>query len=559
MRFYEMAVAVDQHHGFKPFSRSQRCRLQSYTHLDHKFLQLSQTSLAQSLNQAIFEGYHHIHRSLSTPCLSLTTTLEEDYLVDTNPRIEIVGGHDDPRARALVVEVAIALASGVHPMPVSTGLGGAYFLRGRNGSNNIAVAKPVDEEPLAFNNPKGFGGGRMLGQPGLKRSVRIGETGVRELAAYLLDHGGFAGVPPTALVKISNVAFHVNNYEDHMADYKIASLQRFVHHKYDAGELGSSSFSVASVHRIGIFDVRLLNLDRHAGNILVKKYDNNYSELVPIDHGLCLPEWLDDPYFEWLHWPQALVPFSEYEIEYICNLDPFKDADLLRTELPSIRESSIRVFVVCTVFLKRAAAAGLCLADIGKMMTREFRCGEENFLSVIEILCAQAKGRLPDICLDDQREETRKENEIFEFDNDGEDSSTTFSEVLDDLPRLLKSHFVVAKPPVKISRFSSTGSMAAGLPDAALPPLYEENDSTFHDNYNISGSDDKHKVGGFMKSVSFSVPDNHNSETGGVSFEDMSEDEWELFLEIFEELLPDVFEGKKCTRLRQRLGTSCKF
>lgn len=539
-----MAVAVDQHHGFKPFNRSQRCRLQSYTHIDHNFLQLSQTNLAHSLNQAIFEGYH-IHRSLSTPCLSITTAPEEDYLAaDTNPRIEIVGGHDDPRARALVVEVAVALASGIHPTPVSTGLGGTYFLQNRNG-DNIAVAKPVDEEPLAFNNPKGFAG-RMLGQPGLKRSVRIGETGVRELAAYLLDHGGFAGVPPTALVKISNVDFHVNNGDDaRLADYKIASLQRFVHHKYDAGELGSSSFSVASVHRIGIFDVRLLNLDRHAGNILVKKNDNS-AELVPIDHGLCLPEWLDDPYFEWLHWPQALVPFSEHEMDYISNLDVFKDADLIRTEIPSIRESSIRVFVLCTIFLKRAAAAGLCLADIAEMMTREFRCDEEN-LSALEILCAQAKASLPGdgdhiICCDDWREETRKEGEMFQFDDNEGEEDTSFTEV----PQLLKNHFV--------------------LPDAAaaLPPLYEENDP-FHDNYDDikanenGGGDESYKVGGgFMKSVSFSVP-NHNNESGGISFEELSEDEWELFLEVFEELLPDVFEAKKCTSMRQRLGTSCEF
>ena len=28
-------------------------------------------------------------------------------------------------------------------------------------------------------------------------------------------------------------------------------------------------------------------------------------ELCPIDHGFCLPEGLEPPYFEWLHWPQA--------------------------------------------------------------------------------------------------------------------------------------------------------------------------------------------------------------------------------------------------------------
>ncbi|KAG2258312.1 hypothetical protein Bca52824_077606 [Brassica carinata] len=128
--------------------------------------------------------------------------------------------------------------------------------------HSIAVAKPVDEEPLAFNNPKGSGGG-------LKRSIRVGESGIREVAAYLLDHQGFSSVPPTALVRISHVPFHSNDDGE-----AVASLQRYVGHDFDAGELGPGSFTVGSVHRIGILDVRVLNLDRHAGNMLVKKIHN---------------------------------------------------------------------------------------------------------------------------------------------------------------------------------------------------------------------------------------------------------------------------------------------
>ena len=30
--------------------------------------------------------------------------------------------------------------------------------------------------------------------------------------------------------------------------------------------------------------------------------------LSPIDHGFCLPEALEPPYFEWLHWPQVGTP-----------------------------------------------------------------------------------------------------------------------------------------------------------------------------------------------------------------------------------------------------------
>ena len=31
------------------------------------------------------------------------------------------------------------------------------------------------------------------------------------------------------------------------------------------------------------------------------------AELRPIDHGFCLPEALEPPYFEWLHWPQVAL------------------------------------------------------------------------------------------------------------------------------------------------------------------------------------------------------------------------------------------------------------
>ena len=457
-----MAVAIDQHHGFKPFSRSQRCKLQSFGHLDHSILELSQTTTStlshhsfEQQQQQAFEA-DNIHRSFSTPCLPLTTLSGEDP-PSSHPRIEIVRGSGPP-VHALVVEVAIAMASGVHPMPLPSGLGGAYVFCNQSG-NNIAVAKPVDEEPLALNNPKGLGG-QMLGQPGLKSSIRIGETGTRELAAYLLDHGGFAGVPPTALVKFSHASFFVNdaaNVPPHMP--KLASLQRFIGHGFDAGELGPSFFSVASVHQIGILDIRLLNLDRHAGNMLVMKHDHKngfvpgvVADLVPIDHGFCLPEWLDDPYFEWLHWPQASIPFSESELEYISKLDPFKDAEILRTELPSLRESSIRVLLVCTIFLKHAAAAGLCLADIGQLMTREF-CGGEEAPSELENICSQVKASVPHVS------------------NNGNSNNSK-----------------------------------------------EENN-------NEEGT---------------------NCEVSGISFGDLSQGEWELFLENFNEILPGMFEDKKC-------------
>lgn len=200
-----------------------------------------------------------------------------------------------------------------------------------------------------------------------------------------------------------------------------------MYHDCDTSEMGASRFAVRDVHRIGILDIRIWNTDRHAGNILVRRsresalnlsglarLDSAQMELVPIDHGFCLPEALEPPYFEWLHWPQvcspqlllvnhwrchvmaraespvaacmessplymdsinireiccsedwsdmytqAMIPFSEDELDYIARLDAAADKELLRQELPSLREESLRTLEVATTLLQRCAAAGV--------------------------------------------------------------------------------------------------------------------------------------------------------------------------------------------------------
>ncbi|KAK1397412.1 1-phosphatidylinositol 4-kinase [Heracleum sosnowskyi] len=545
MKIYKMAVAINQqHHELKSFVRPPKCRLQSYSNFDQLMLDFAQSNLSHSFKHA-FE-LNNLHRSSSTPCLSRA---QEDS--DANPRVEIVGGHGAPKVRAFVVEVAIAMASGFNIEPVSSGLGGAYFVHARNGVT-IAVVKPIDEEPLAFNNPKGFAG-RMLGQPGMKPSIRVGETGIRELAAYLLDHDGFAGVPPTALVKISHVKFHVNNSESAVAapsspPCKIASLQRFVAHDSDAGDLGPSGFSVSSVHRIGILDVRILNLDRHSGNLLVRHGQEGYAvgaaELIPIDHGLCLPEALDDPYFEWLHWPQASIPFSESEVEYISNLDPLKDAEILRTRIPSIRESSLRVLVICTMFLKCATSAGFCLAEIGEMMTRELRGGKDS-MSVLENLCLTAKA-----CSGKGSDDLDYGKKDVDSECDDDPNQVSY------IPQLLETTTRIGKPP-KIPRYSSE-RLISKFHNLMLPVQEKEGQGKRAQAYNncLSSTTD---AGGILKSMSFSV-ENQKHEIEGLSFAEMKKKEWESFLDRFEEHVPDTFENRKNRGMsRQRLGSSCEF
>ncbi|XP_051138884.1 phosphatidylinositol 4-kinase gamma 1-like [Andrographis paniculata] len=546
-----MAVAVDQCHGFKPFARPPRYKLQSFSQVDYQALDFGPIGIAESLEHA-FE-FSNVHKSFSTPCLlSYSSHQLKD---DAHPRIEIISGRNEPRIRALAAEVAMALASRVNPEPISKGLGGAYLFRACNG-DTIAVAKPTDEEPLAFNNPKGLVG-RKLGQPGMKCSIKIGETGARESAAYFLDHDGFSGVPPTGLVTFSHVKFNSNGAgldSTPAAHLKIASLQRFVDHDSDAGDLGPSSFSVASVHRIGVLDIRLMNLDRHAGNILVKLRNDGYArgtaELVPIDHGFCLPEYLDDPYFEWLHWPQASIPFSETDANYISSLDPYNDAEILRTKLPSLRESSIRVLVVCTIFLKRATAYGLCLADIGMMMTRELHGGNES-LSVLENICVKAKASM----IIDKK--------MFEF---AGECNVDVDPLFDSIPGGFHDSPTKGKPS-KIPRISPAAATDESGSGKRNGELYHFDDHAFNkllDSRDSGGKDYANpKAGSLAKSQSFAAP-NHNREGQciTISFGEMNDGEWRLFLEYFETLLPGAFEEKKFTGLSMKQHasrSSCVF
>ncbi|KAG8052685.1 hypothetical protein GUJ93_ZPchr0001g29994 [Zizania palustris] len=476
-----MAIAVNHCRDLRPpgIVRGRHCRLRSVAQLDRPLF-----------DQGHQERNGHTglspRRSLSSPCFSTVVPPAADHAVSEPastehkkmPRVEIVAGRHARGVHELIAEAASAIATGTRLVPTQSGLGGALLLEDGRSGEHVAVIKPLDDAAA----PSSHGG-------------YASKAVLREVAAFLLDHDGFARVEPTALIKISRPAMPTTT----------ASIQRFAAHEYDAGELGPSRFSMASVHRVGILDVRLLNIDRHAGNILVKKSpDSECSgaggstptplDLVPIDHGLCLPEQLEDPYFEWLHWPQSSLPFSATELEYIASLDPFKDAEMLRAELPSLTEAAIRILTLCTIFLQRAAAAGLCLADIGDMMTREFSALEEG-RSALESLCKNAHDSTPtDSTPRNQPHYSDDEGTQFGMDN---------------------------------------------MPPAALPHLL------------LGGS-------GIAKTMSFSAAEQAR---GGarkrMSFKDLSGEQWSSFLERFEKLLPAALEAKKRAGLKlSRLGTS---
>jgi hypothetical protein len=122
--------------------------------------------------------------------------------------------------------------------------------------------------------------------------------------------------------------------------------------------------------------MRLFNLDRNACNILVQEHlDEATGEvarrLVPIDHGLTMPDSLEIMSYDlaWLQFDQAYEPFSEKSLDYIKRLKIDEDIAFLEKNF-KIRPECLRNMKISTLLLKEGARSGLTLADIGQVLCR---------------------------------------------------------------------------------------------------------------------------------------------------------------------------------------------
>jgi len=255
------------------------------------------------------------------------------------------------------------------------GVNGTYFLKDKSGSN-LAVFKPQDEEASSENNPKK---NTPDFKSALPNGILAGEAAAREVAAHLLDRENLYGVPKTQLVKITH---EFNGTE---LRSKIGSLQEFIENDGSSDDFGYRSFPVSEVHKIGILDIQILNVDRHAGNVLVRKRANSVT-LTPIDQGFSLPDNLECPWFEWMNWPQSKIPFDDDLKSYITRIDIEKDAQMLQKEL-GIRPECLRTMKITTTLLKRAIELDMTLYDIGSLVCRS----SPDMPSVLETIYAKAK------------------------------------------------------------------------------------------------------------------------------------------------------------------------
>ncbi|XP_057728441.1 phosphatidylinositol 4-kinase gamma 4-like [Arachis stenosperma] len=315
-----------------------------------------------------------------------TNDLLEPIIV--NPKVEL-----DSEVWNMINSTYDGLDHGNSPIRSAEGTGGAYFMLDSTGHKYVSVFKPIDEEPMAENNPRGLP--LSLDGEGLKKGTRVGQGAFREVAAYILDHPitghrslfgdakGFAGVPPTALVKCLHEGFN------HPGDVttKIGSLQMFIENNGSCEDMGPGAFPVKEVHKISVLDMRLANVDRHAGNILIgKDAENGQAVLIPIDHGYCLPTSFEDCTFEWLYWPQARQPYSPEVIDYINSLDAEEDIALLKFHGWDLPVECARVLRISTMLLKKGVERGMTPFAIGNLMCRE----SLNKESVIEGIVQEA-------------------------------------------------------------------------------------------------------------------------------------------------------------------------
>jgi len=277
------------------------------------------------------------------------------------------------------------------PKITTDGLGGGvYFISAGKQPHPVSVFKPKDEE-------NGIIGPNHTVQ-GLKNGTLPGEGVYKEVAVYLFDqlNKGYFKVPTTTLVRIQHPLWKNTSSDsfDVPAVTKVGSLQEYIVYEDSAEGMGCSKFSIPDVHRIGLLDCLIFNCDRHTGNLLVVAKDDPFCssssssvdqlELIPIDHSLCLPspDNLSDAWFDWIHFPQAKVPFTKEVKEMILSMDIDKIIESIHNKLPKLRLQCLETLKITTTFVKKAIEANLTLYQIGTLMSR-FHLDEPSALENI--------------------------------------------------------------------------------------------------------------------------------------------------------------------------------
>jgi hypothetical protein len=242
----------------------------------------------------------------------------------------------------LVTKVEQVLHSNIKPRRCSSDSTGGVWIFYDGQNNPLAVFKPSEEEAgLKSDKPP-------------RRGICPGEGALHEYAVNYLTSD--FGSPLTVLVSIFHPVFGEKP--------TFGSLQQYIPHQCASWDMGSSLFLVEDVHSIGILDIRYLNTDRHGGNILLTKSKT----LIPIDHTYCLPETLDETWFEWLQWKQARKPFSDDFKQRLLQI-PIEQ-EMLFLKSCGFPNRSIYNHALANVILRQGVIRNCTVFDLGKICSR---------------------------------------------------------------------------------------------------------------------------------------------------------------------------------------------
>lgn len=304
-----------------------------------------------------------------------------------------------------------------HTAPKKTDLldctGGVYFMKSGSG-DMVAVFKPQDEEQGMSNNPKGYAGN---GIHGLRPNFRPGEGYIREFAAYVLDFENFCGVPTTAIAYCEHPVFNYPiryNQNKPSKVPKLGSLQAFVRATDTFDDISPSVVSTFELQKIALLDMRLLNCDRNASNMLAIRKPHSVMmgerrssrsgstnswtddsdreidihdfiedtrpayhassdsyELIPIDHGYCLPTHLliEEMDWAWFYSAQVAQPVDPRIVDYMNKLN-LEELIATLTSQVAIPEESIHLLRVVHELIVQGINSGLTLKDIATIIAR---------------------------------------------------------------------------------------------------------------------------------------------------------------------------------------------
>ena len=237
-------------------------------------------------------------------------------------------------------------------VPCDTSTSGVYFVKDSKG-NVAGVFKPAEQEYVPEE---------------MREAIVQGENMYRERAAYILSRelGYFGSVPTTLLATMRHPSLSGGEQR--------GSLQRFVADAEDMSDMGPDGLPDDEVHKVGMLDIILMNMDRHEGNILV----TGGGALVPIDHGLCLPRvvspsnspdtvLLQQLSFVWQGWRQASRPFGESSRRLALSLTPASVASLagrIVADTPGLSPQALTTLKVGATVVRVCVGNGMTLSEV---------------------------------------------------------------------------------------------------------------------------------------------------------------------------------------------------